>query len=569
MTVSWQIPTFDARAVNDLSKNLNISPILARLLIHRGLHTPLEATHFLYPDRSMLHDPFLFHQMEQAIERIKKAIDKNERILIHGDYDADGISATAIIFHTLSQYTHNLVTYIPHRLNQGYGVKQDALDFAKNEKATLIITVDCGITAVEETQSAKNMGIDMIITDHHLSPDQLPDAIAIIHPSQPNETYPYSHLSGAGVAFKLAQAIDQTLSKSNTYLSDDLLELAALGTLSDIVLLNGENRVIAKHGLAQMSKSKRPGLRALLERTKLYNKSLETWHIGYIIAPRINAAGRLGDADKALRLLLTDSITEAQEITETLDQYNKERQQVVKEVFDQAEQLIHSQINLNSESIIVLSNPGWHIGVLGIVASNLVDEFERPVILIGFNGDQGKGSGRSVDGFQIVDALDYCKDTLLGFGGHEMACGLTISPNQIMSFRKKINQYANEKGYQSTASSSEKAIDTDVQLSDLTESFLNHLTLLAPHGPGNPEPLFLVRNVTTEGPPRIIKETHLKLRIRDKNYRAEAMWFGNADKADLFHNTKKSWDFACHSRLNEYNGFQSVELRLHDVRSTQ
>ena len=569
MSVSWQVPTFDSHAVEDLAKSLNISPILARLLIHRGLHTPLEATHFLYPDRSMLHDPFLFHQMEQAIGRIKKAIETNERILIHGDYDADGISATAILFLTLSQYTRNLITYIPHRLNQGYGVKQDALDFAKEEKVSLMITVDCGITAVEETQSAKNMGIDVIITDHHLPPTQLPEAIAIIHPTQSNETYPYSHLCGAGVALKLAQAIDKTFSKSNSHFSDDLLELAALGTLSDIVLLNGENRVIAKHGLIQLSQSKRPGLRALLEKTKLWNKSLETWHIGYIIAPRINAAGRLGDAESALRLLLTESLTEAQEIAETLEQYNKERQKVVKDVNDEAEKLIHSQINLNSESVIVLSNPNWHIGVLGIVASNLVDEFERPVILIGFNGEEGKGSGRSVDGFQIVEALDYCKDTLLGYGGHDMACGLSIAPNQIMNFRKKINKYADEKGFQSAVLSSDKAIDTDIQLADLTETFLNHLTLLAPHGPGNPEPLFLVRNVTTYGPPRIIKDTHLKLRVKDKDCRAEAMWFGNADKADLFHNSNKSWDFACHSRLNEYNGFQSIELRLHDVRSSQ
>lgn len=572
MSPSWTIPSFDKRGVDDLTRSLNISPTLARLLLHRGLQTPLEAGHFLNPDLSMRHDPFLFHQMEKAVNRVKGAIQNNERIMVHGDYDVDGITACAIVTHTLLQYTQKVFTYIPHRINQGYGLKQDALDVAQREKASLIITVDCGITAIQETESARQMGIDIIITDHHLYQSPLPNAVAIIHPTQPDETYPYTHLSGAGVAYKFAQAIEKTLQTSaNGCLSvtDDLLDLAAMGTLSDIVLLSGENRVIAKHGLVQLAKSKRVGLRSLLEKTKLTNKCLESWHIGFILGPRINAAGRLGDADKALRLLLTDSKSEADEISETLEQYNKERQRVEAEVHDQAEKLVHSQINLNSEPIIVLANPNWHIGVLGIVCSKLVEEFERPVILIGLNGECGKGSGRSVDGFNIVEALAYCTDTLLGFGGHEMACGITIEPNQIMNFRKKINQFASGQSSPLSSDTNSLAIDTEVQLSELNESFLNSLHLLAPHGPGNPKPLFLVRNVTTEGPPRIIKDSHLKLRIRDGNYRAEAIWFGNSDKADLFTGNGKSWDLACHARLNDYNGFQNIELQLKDVRTSQ
>jgi single-stranded-DNA-specific exonuclease len=266
---------------------------------------------------------------------------------------------------------------------------------------------------------------------------------------------------------------------------------------------------------------------------------------------------------------LTDSKNEADGITETLEKYNKERQRVESEVYEQAEQLVHSQINLDGESIIVLANPNWHIGVLGIVCSKLVEEFERPVILIGLNGEQGKGSGRSVDGFNIVAALEFCSDTLLNFGGHEMACGVTIEPNQVINFREKINQFADQTRNSRPETGDSLSIDTEIQLSDLTESFLDSLHLLAPHGPGNLKPLFLIRNVTTEGPPRIIKDTHLKLRIRDGNCRAEGMWFGNADKADLFKDNGKSWDLACHARLNDYNGFQSIELQIKDVRPAQ
>ena len=565
MSNHWQIPSFDAKQIAVLSQQSGLPKIIVELLWRREIRTAVEAQHFLHPTLALLHDPRLFKDMTKALERVKQAIDKKERILIHGDYDVDGISATTILYHTLQQFTPHILTHIPHRLNEGYGIRTASILRAHKENVKLIITVDCGITANDEVALAKSKGIDVIITDHHHYADPLPEAVAIIHPDLPGETYPYKFLSGAGVSLKFSQAIEAYLNPLFPGLTMEMLDLASTGTLSDIVQMSGENRVIAKHGLAQMKHTRWPGLQALLSKTKLTNKILTSYHVGFILGPRINAAGRMGDSNSALEMLLSKSAERSMELAAILDAHNVERKLVETEVFDQALAMVHTQIKLNSESVIVLANPGWHIGVIGIVCSKLVDEFDRPVILIGLNNKEGKGSGRSVDGFSIIEGLDACKDLLLGYGGHDMACGLSILPQQVLEFRHRLNAYAQKSGFSMNQISQPKTVDAEITLSELCKSLLEKLTDLEPYGPGNEEPLFYIRNVHTDGRPRVLKETHLKLHIVQDDCHAEAIWFGNGHLADDFKDKKRAWDIIGNARLNLYQGFESIDIHVRDI----
>ncbi len=571
MTNQWLVPQFDPEEVSVLSRSLQVPELMAKLLLHRGLKSDREASGFLNPELKDLHSPFLFTQMEKAVSRIQKAILSKETLMIHGDYDVDGITATAILVHSLRQYTEagRIRTYIPHRLNQGYGIKKESVKSAQEWGVSLIITVDCGITADEEVKYAASLGIDVIITDHHHHHSSPADAYAVIHPLLVEESYPYKYLSGAGVAFKIAQALEEIFGIRDEMNSYELLDLASAGTLGDIVQLDGENRIIAKHGLKQMKNTRWPGLNALLHKTRLNNKNLDSWHVGFVLGPRINAAGRMGDADMALNLLLSDSFDESLVISDSLEEYNKERRLIETDIYNIALELVHSQVNLSKEPVIVLSSPTWHIGVLGIVASKLVSEFERPVILIGMNHSCWKGSGRSVEGFHIVDALEHCEDNLLGYGGHEMACGLSILPEQIMEFRKSINEYALSIGFTPEIQSPGTHIDAMVDLDELNPSLLESLTLLEPHGPGNPEPVFLIKGLHTDGRPRIIKNTHLKLHVWSRSCHAEAMWFGHAEESSQFTSPSQKWDILARVRLNDYKGIQTIDLHIHDIQPSK
>jgi single-stranded-DNA-specific exonuclease len=571
MNSRWIVPSFDPAEVKAISDSLQIPELMAKLLLHRGLKTAQDASLFLNPGLENLHSPFLFDDMEKAVSRIQRAVANKELIMIHGDYDIDGITATAILYHSLRQYTDvdKLKTYIPHRLNQGYGIKKEAIQVASNSGVSLIITVDCGITADDEIQLAAASGIDVIITDHHYHHSSPSDASAVIHPLLANESYPYKHLSGAGVAFKITQALEEVYGVREEMPSQDLLDLASAGTLGDIVQLDGENRIIAKHGLKKMKHTRWPGLKALLHKTKLNNKDLDSWHVGFVLGPRINAAGRMGDADMALNLLLSESYDECLAISDTLEDYNNERREIETRIYNDAYSLVHSQVNLNREPVIVLSNPSWHIGVLGIVASKLVSEFERPVILIGMNHSCWKGSGRSVDGFHIVEALEHCSEYLLGFGGHEMACGLSIMPEQINTFREAINNYALSIGFTSETVSSGTHIDALINLDEINPHLLECLTLLEPHGPGNPEPIFLIKGLHTDGRPRLIKNNHVKLHVWGNSCHAEAIWFGHAEDYKQFTFPHQRWDILGNARLNNYKGIQSIDIHIHDIQPSK
>jgi len=571
MNSRWIVPSFDPAEVKAIADSLQIPELMAKLLLHRGLKTAQDASLFLNPGLENLHSPFLFDDMEKAVSRIQKAVANKELIMIHGDYDIDGITATAILYHSLRQYTDKdkLKTYIPHRLNQGYGIKKEAIQNALDCGVSLVITVDCGITADEEVKFAASSGIDVIITDHHYHHSSPSDACAVIHPLLADESYPYKHLSGAGVAFKIAQALEVVYGARDEMNSQDLLDLASAGTLGDIVQLDGENRIIAKHGLKKMKNTRWPGLKALLHKTKLNNKDLDSWHVGFVLGPRINAAGRMGDADMALNLLLSESYDECLAISDTLEDYNKERREIETKIYNDAYSLVHSQVNLNREPVIVLSNPSWHIGVLGIVASKLVSEFERPVILIGMNHACWKGSGRSVDGFHIVDALEHCSEYLLAYGGHEMACGLSIMPEQINAFREAINNYALSIGFTSETESSGTHIDALINLDEINPHLLECLTLLEPHGPGNPEPLFLIKGLHTDGRPRLIKNAHVKLHVWGNSCHAEAIWFGHAEDYKQFTSPHQRWDILANARLNDYKGIQSIDIHVHDIQPTK
>lgn len=518
----WDVQTPDKEKVEQLAGRLGITPLAASLLVMRGYDTADKASSFLYGNDARFHDPYLLKDMEKAVRRIKQAISDQEKIMIYGDYDADGVTSTTVLLQMLKKCSAQADFYIPDRFKEGYGPNEAAFRGIKESGYSLIITVDTGIAGVHEAEVAKELGIDLIITDHHEPGPVLPDAYAIIHPKQPGCGYPFKELAGVGVAFKLAHAL-------NGELPEDLLDLCAIGTIADLVPLHDENRQIAKRGMEQFRKTKRPGLKALakIAGAEIHNADEET--IGFQIAPRLNAVGRIEQADPAVYLLNTEDEREAEELAEDINALNKERQKIVNQMTEEAVQMIEEE-GLD-QPVIVVARPGWNPGVVGIVASKLVERFYRPAIVLGVDEEKGiaKGSARSIKGFDLFQNLSECRDILPHFGGHPMAAGMTLNLEDVSALRERINRQA-EAVLTEADFIPVQDVDLCCRLEDISVDSIAEMNLLAPFGTGNPKPFVLVSDVKIDDAKKIgANKNHLKLVLADDGNKLDCIGFYKGD----------------------------------------
>ena len=484
---------------------------ISRLLTLRGISTFDSARHFFRPDLSALHDPFLMRDMEEASCRLAKAVRDNEKVVVYGDYDVDGTTATAIVYGFLKRFGVDVSHYIPHRFKEGYGISEDGIQYAIDSKADLIVSVDCGITAVEEAKFAREKGIDLVICDHHTAGDVIPDAVAVLDPKRPDCNYPFDGLSGAGVGFKLVQA---TLTKLGLPqdVAFEYLDLVAISIASDIVPIVDENRILMRAGLKLLNENPRIGIKALMNLIKMDIGKISTSNIVFSIGPRINAAGRMGDAGTAMRLLIAESYDEATEHATELEAINQRRRRTDSKTMEQAMAQIGDKIDIDLCSSVVLHHPEWHLGVIGIVASRLVDQFCRPAVMLSTVDGKIKGSARSVKGFNIYNALKECEDLLVQFGGHEFAAGLTMEEGTLEEFRKRFNKIVEERMCDEDFKP-ELNIDAEIDLHSIDQPFWRILSQFEPFGPRNSKPIFVCRNARVIGQPMKVGRDHLKLRV--------------------------------------------------------
>lgn len=550
-------------AINSLKKELNISEVLARLLINRGINNTGEAKEFLNPDISQLHDPLKMAGMTKAISRIETAIKDKEKICIYGDYDVDGITSVAMMSGFIKELGGNVFYYIPNRIDEGYGLNAESIDRILSQKASLIITVDCGIKSIEEVDMVNKAGADIIITDHHKCGDSLPDAYAIINPNQEECNYPFKHLAGAGVVFKLLTVLSDSMSCKIDALG--FLDLAALATVADVVPLIGENRVIVKNGLEAIKKTTNLGLSTLMKVCKINPEDLSVYHLGFIIAPRINAAGRLKDASIVVELLTTNDAQKANEIAKELNELNVSRQDIESAILESALEKIQKDIDLSKERIIVLDNKSWHVGVIGIIASRITERFNMPSIIISVEDEIGKGSARSVIGLNIFEAISKCEEMLIRFGGHELAAGLTIEEGFIGRFRKKINEIAKDL-QKDKELYREILVDYKIDKNDDLKDIYKDIIKLEPFGEGNAKPVFVYRALKVISIKAVGKENkHLYMKLyNDRDY-MNAIGF-NMGFAISHIEVNQKIDIICSVEMNVWNGNETMQLHIKDFK---
>jgi len=568
----WVLPSVDERQQEELRRGLGISPILARILASRGLSDPDQARAFLRPELDQLHDPSLLPDMTLAAERLTRAVADQERIVIYGDYDVDGITATALLLQCLRLAGADVGYHIPERLDSGYGLKVDALQELKAQGAQVIVTVDCGVSAVAEAAAAADMGLCTIITDHHEPGPERSPAYAVVNPKLPTSQYPFTELSGVGVAFKLAWAIGQSFSGGQR-VSDDFREfllnamaLVALGTVADVVPLRDENRVLVSFGLAALEATTSPGIRAILEVARLEQKRLTATHIAFGIGPRLNAAGRLGSARRAVELLITDSYGDAAAIASELDRCNRERQTVEKGILEQAEAKIAAEVDLDSAHVLVLAEPGWHFGVVGIVASKLAEKHYRPTVMLTIEDDVARGSGRSIPPYHLYDGLGACREFLLSFGGHAQAAGIRLRADRIGEFARALDAHAGQ-ALQPQDFVPSLQVDSEVTLSSVGEPLVRELDRLAPFGHGNRQPVLAASGVSVAGEPRRVGSDgkHLNCYVRQGDVSMRTIAFGMGEWAEVLRGHPQGWSIAFVPQINEWGGRRSVELEIKDI----
>ena len=495
----------DKSSVLALADSLNISNVLAELLIQRNVTNFFEAKKYFRPDLEDIHDPYLMADMEKAATRVIDAITNNEKICVYGDYDVDGTCSASLMYLFLKELGGNVYVYIPQRLTEGYGLSIAGINQVKDDKVDLIISVDCGITAVEEIDYANNFGIDTIICDHHQPKEILPNAYAILDPLKPGCEYPFKYLSGAGVAFKLARAIAYRFGKKDMVFK--YLDLVALAGAADIVPLTDENRILVRAGIEQINKNPRPGIKSLIKIARMEPGNLSAGQIVFTIAPRINAVGRLGDANRAVELFNTDSYEEAERLARVLESENLERRKIDEVTFSHALEMVKEIEDFDTELGIVLHHDSWHPGVVGIVASRLVEKYYRPAIMLSSIDGVAKGSARSIPGFDIYAAIEECKDLVVQFGGHKAAAGLEIEVENIPEFKKRFNEVL-KLNLKEDDVVPEIKIDSKISLCEITPKFVRVLDQFAPFGPGNMRPVFLAEDVKVVATPRIVGTNH-------------------------------------------------------------
>jgi len=570
MMPRWESRGCDEAAAAQLAEILGIAPIVARLLCQRGLGDPVEAKRFLNPSIDQLHDPMALADMSKAVDRILAALACKERIAVHGDYDVDGITSTVILKRALELLGGDVIHFIPERLKDGYGLQPAAIDRLHAEGVHLVVSVDCGIRGAEAACRATELGLDLIITDHHEPGADLPPAFAVINPKRRDCSYPDKNLAGVGVALKLVQALCTRTGHDNWL--PGFIKIAAIGTLADVVPLVGENRVIAKLGLDLLTKGPhKVGLRALLDVAGLAGKTIDSFHISFMLAPRVNAAGRMSTPDIATRLLLASDEAkgdEARALALQLDGENVKRQEEEADILAAAKKIVQSDPDVGARSVLVVAGEGWHRGVIGIVASKLVDAFHRPAIVLSVEGNMAQGSCRSIPHFDLLNALERCADRLVRFGGHKQAAGVTIETARIREFRLAVNDVADETlGPEDLMP--RLRIDGDLNFRTITGEVAAGIAALAPFGAGNPRPVFAARGVEIVDGPRKLKERHLKMALRQGGRIFRAIAWRAADRHDYLVGHKAGLDVAFSLEQNQYNGETFVELTLSDMKGSE
>lgn len=559
----------DKNISQKLASELGIDPILSDLLVQRGVNDFQSAKDFFRPNLDDLHDPYLMKDMDKAVARIEKAISNNEKILIYGDYDVDGTTAVSLLSSFLINHYDQIATYIPDRYKEGYGVSKAGIDFAADNEMSLIIALDCGIKALDKVDYAKSLGIDFIICDHHRPGDKIPDAAAVLDPKRVDCNYPFDELSGCGVGFKLAQALCSKWGLiKNEYL--ELLDLLAVSIGSDIVPINGENRILSHWGLKKINEKPRPGFELLIELAGKKNQKLSITDVVFLIGPRINAAGRISHGRLAVSLLTSNDISSLEEDAKAINQQNAERKELDKKITDSALALIKEQGEEKKSSTVVF-DPNWHKGVIGIVASRLIENYYRPTIVFTESNGKLAGSARSVKGFDVYNALDQCSDILEQFGGHMYAAGMTLARDNYDSFKKRFEEVVSST-IKEDQLQPEITIDARIEFSDISPKFYRILSQFAPFGPTNLAPTFQTDNLLDTGWSKIVgsDQKHLRLVVKDpqSGMSFTGIGFGLANKIDLL-KSGEPFSIAYHIEENEFNGKVSLQLRVKDIKATK
>lgn len=546
----------------DLSKKINISPEISQILNNRGINNEKDAEIFMNPSLEYLRDPFLMKDMDKAVKRIKKAIENNENIYIYGDYDVDGVSSTSILYIYFKSIDYPVKYYIPNRLEEGYGINEEAIRKISSDDCNLIITVDCGITSVKEVEIANELGIDVIITDHHECQSEIPNAYAIVNPKQEDCNYPFDMICGCGVAFKLIQALtDKEEFKTSMY---NYLEIVTLATICDIVPLVDENRIIVKNGLKLMKEGKNLGLRELIKVCGIETNKIGSSHIGYSVGPRINASGRLGYSYLGVQLFTTDSQEEAKEIANILESKNIERQMIESKMYKEAEEVMANDESYKDDKVLVIAHEGWQHGVIGIVASKLTEKYYKPTVLLTIEGDEATGSARSIKGFSIFEALESCKDLMNKFGGHDQAAGLALNRNNIMELKERINKIADYSLSEEDLIENIK-VEYELEEDSANLNLVDDLHKLEPFGMSNPSPRFIMRDLLLTNVYKMGKnKQHLKIIVEDKK-EYECVGFNMSYLADNFEIGDKI-DILFQVDENNFNNERKVQFLLKDIR---
>jgi single-stranded-DNA-specific exonuclease len=566
MSAIWEIAESETTPPASFN-SLPYTPLMQRLLRLRGFETEAEIQKFLFPSLDHLYDPFLMKGIAGASKRILAAIERGETILVHGDYDVDGITGAALLSRTLRKLNAQFVTFLPERKKDGYGVSQEAVQLAKDQGVSLFITVDCGITAFGEVKQARALGIDVIIIDHHrIHPvrekfsngvhGSMPEAFEIINPLQEDCPYPFKELSACGLAFKLAQAL---LGRG----AFEFLDLAALSSVCDIAPLTDENRILAAFGLEALSERRHAGFKSLCEAAGLRRKKILASDLGFILGPRINASGRMSSPKSALELLTTEDAETAGRLAQMLNEENRARQQEERMLLKQALQMVDRTINFNRDRVIVVWGEGWHEGVIGIVAQRLVEQFRRPSVVIALDGEWGKGSGRSVKGFHLFRGFEFCETFLEEFGGHELAAGMKIHAKNLEAFRKRVNEFA--QSVPADVFLKTIQVDFEISLADLSASFLRELALLEPFGAGNPRPIFLTHGLRSKRPPERLGTNGLRWWVTDGVLTFEAHW--RTRGSEISFPDSEPYAMVYTPRLDSWDGIDRLILDVKDAKS--
>jgi single-stranded-DNA-specific exonuclease len=529
----------NAEVVARLSKEINVPETIARILVRRGIDTYDRAKAYFRPSLDLLHDPFLMDGMRTAVDRLLAAIRDGERILVFGDYDVDGTNGAAMLYLFLKEQGATIDYYIPDRIREGYGISRQGIDNARERGVKIFLAIDCGITAVEQVAYANSIGLDVIICDHHEPGAELPAALAVLDPIKPGDPYPFKSLCGCGVGFKLIQAVAQALGTPDAI--RNFIDFVTLASTADIVPLAGENRILCKLGLDLINTSPRPGIRALIESAGLKLGTINAGQIVFVLAPRINAVGRLGDATRAVQMLTSTDPSEAQELARVLEEENRNRRKIDEDTFADAQRLAETVYDIESTAALVLHQEHWHPGVVGIVASRMVEKYYKPSIMMATVDGVAKGSARSVNGFDIYEALRRCEDLIIQFGGHKYAAGLTVELDRLEEFRTAFDAAVRELMTEELRTP-EILVDTEISLAEVTPRFVRILREFAPFGPQNMRPTFLARGCEVAGTPRVVGKNHLRMRLRHNGSVFDAIGFGLGDLLGRVHGAHKAID---------------------------